>query len=154
MLKKNLNAKKYGQLLFAENRGFLKKLQIDKKASRLALVSAATLATLRLFPLIVKIISEKKDSQFFENMLKEYERLLKKWYLGEDVALVETAVPLTSKEEEELYEKLAGVFGRYIKLEIQTNPELIGGVVIEVGDKTIDRSILGKLKKLEDYLKS
>lgn len=154
MPKRKLNAKKYGQLLFAENRGFLKTLQLAKGASPLAVVSAATLAILRLFPLITKITSEKKSSQFFEEMLKEYERLLKKWYLGEDVAQVITAVPLTAEEEEELNERLAAVFGRYIKLEIETDVELIGGIVIKVGDKTIDRSVLGKLKKLEEHIKS
>jgi len=152
MAKKKLNAKQHGQLLFAENRSFLKNLQISKKASPLAIISAATLAAFRLFPLLSRVNLEKKDPRFLEKVLKEYERLLKKWYLGEDIALVQTAVPLTLEEEEELGEKLAKIFGRYLKMEIDVNPNLIGGAMIKVGDKIIDRSILGKLKKLQEHI--
>ena len=152
MAKRRLNAKQYGQLLFAENRSFLKNLQIAKKTSPVALISAAALAAFRLFPLISRANLEKKEPLFLEKILKEYERLLKKRYLGEDVALVQTAVPLTIEEEDELNDRLAKIFGRYLKLEIEVNPELIGGIVIKVGDKIIDRSILGKLKKLETHI--
>lgn len=154
MSKRNLNAKQYAELLFSKNKSFLKSLRISKKAPPLAVVSAATLAIFRLFPLISRVASDRKGFQFFEKILKEYERLLKKWYLGEDIALVKTAVPLTSEEEEELGERLAAVFGRYLKLEIEVDPELIGGIIVKVGDKVIDRSLLGKLKKLKEHIQS
>lgn len=154
MLKKKLNAKHYAELLFSENKNLLKGLRVTREASPLAVVSATTLAVFRLFLLIPQIVLEKKNSQFFEKILKEYERMLKRWYLGKDIALVKTAVPLTSKEEEELNEKLAAIFGRYLRLEMEIDPQLIGGMVIKVGDKTIDRSLLGKLNKLEEYIRS
>ena len=154
MAKKKLNAKQYAQRLFLESKILLKDLRLTKKALPLGIVSAATLTIFRLFPLINRVVSEKENSQFFEKMLKEYERLLKKWYLGEDVALIKTAVPLTIEEEDELNERLANIFGRYFKLDIEVDPDLIGGIIVKIGDKIIDRSILGKLKKLQDYIQS
>ncbi len=44
-------------------------------------------------------------------------------------------------------------FKRKVKLEVSIDPELVGGAVMCVGDKVIDGSIKGKLKKLRDDFK-
>lgn len=41
-----------------------------------------------------------------------------------------------------------------VLLENRINPELIGGFIINIGDRQLDSSILGKLNKLENYLKA
>ena len=96
----------------------------------------------------------KKNSKFFEEILNEYERILRRRHLGENVALVKTAAQLTLEEEENLNEELKAIFGHYLRLEIKVDPELIGGIVVKVGEKTIDRSVLGKLKKLEEHIRT
>jgi len=154
MPKRKLNTKDYAQLLFSKNKGLLESLRVTKDASPLAIVCATSLAVFRLFPLMNKIALKKKNTKFFEEILKEYEQLLRRWYLGENTAYIKTAVSLTMKEEQELNEGLAEIFGRYFRLDIKVEPELIGGLVIKVGDKTIDRSILGKLNKLEQHIKT
>lgn len=35
---------------------------------------------------------------------------------------------------------------------LQVNPDLIGGLVVEVGDRTIDLSVLSKVSKLNKAL--
>lgn len=42
--------------------------------------------------------------------------------------------------------------GKKVELHAQTNPELIGGVVIQVGDKLFDASIAGKLRQIKQEL--
>ena len=39
-----------------------------------------------------------------------------------------------------------------IKLDININPNLIGGFVVQVGSKIIDTSIQGQLRDLSSYL--
>jgi len=149
---KKLSAKQYAQLLFSKNKRFLNEARISKKASPRTIVNTATLAILRLMPLINKLMQEGGKSNFFKQVLNEYQRLCKKWSLGEDIALVKTAVPLTIQEEEKLSDQLADIFGHYLKLEIEIDPDIIGGIVVKVGDKVIDRSILGKLKGLDNHI--
>jgi F-type H+-transporting ATPase subunit delta len=151
---KKLDAKQYAQSLFSKNKNFLKKLRISKETSPLAIVSMANLTVLKLLPSIIKAVSKAESSQFLEQVLEEYERMLKRWYLGKDTAYIKTAVPLTLEEEEELNEKLAKIFGRYLRLDIEVDPNLIGGIIIKVDDKIIDRSVLGKLKGLEKHIES
>lgn len=150
---KKLNAKQYAQLLFSKNKRFLDGVRLSKKSSPRTITNTATLAILRLIPLINKIAKEEKNSNFFKEVINEYQRLCKKWSLGEDIALVKTAVPLTIEEEEKLSDQLANIFGHYLKLEIEVNPDIIGGIVVKVGDKVIDRSILGKIKSLDKHIK-
>lgn len=39
-----------------------------------------------------------------------------------------------------------------IKLDLNVNPNLIGGFVIQVGSKIIDTSLQGQLRELSSYL--
>jgi len=39
-----------------------------------------------------------------------------------------------------------------IRLEVNVNPNLIGGFIIQVGSKIIDTSIQGQLRELSSYL--
>jgi len=63
-------------------------------------------------------------------------------------ATVISAVPLSSKNLETLRRVIASEINAEVILQNQVDPSLIGGFVVKVGDKQIDASITGKLKKL------
>lgn len=126
-------------------------LKIKRGDSPLAMISAANLSTLSLLPLFSQII--KKKPGLWKKILTEYGRLLKTKWATEKIALVKTAAPLSLEEEDVLTETLAKTFNRYLKLEVQVVPELLGGMIIKVGEKVIDRSLLSKVEKLKEHLK-
>jgi F-type H+-transporting ATPase subunit delta len=68
------------------------------------------------------------------------------------VARVKSAVPLTKEERTILKERLRGRFGQEFLLHLQVDPALIGGLVIEVRDQSIDGSIASKLDALKEHL--
>lgn len=72
---------------------------------------------------------------------------------NEDIAKVTSAVSLSLEEETAIKEYLKKNFGRDFTAEVFIDPSIIGGFIIRVGDKVIDESIKGKLKKLSEELK-
>jgi F-type H+-transporting ATPase subunit delta len=60
-------------------------------------------------------------------------------------ALVTAAVPLTEAQRDRLSGILARTYGREVRLNVELDQELIGGMVIRVGDDIIDGSVAGRL---------
>ncbi|PKM82208.1 MAG: F0F1 ATP synthase subunit delta [Firmicutes bacterium HGW-Firmicutes-14] len=67
-------------------------------------------------------------------------------------ARVKTAAELTEADLEALKDKLNAVTGKNVRLQPEVDPSLIGGVMVRIGDKVIDGSLLGRLEKLKENL--
>jgi F-type H+-transporting ATPase subunit delta len=65
---------------------------------------------------------------------------------GQDVAHVTTAVALTAAQESRLTDVLGRLYGRSIGLQVTVDPDVLGGLVIRVGDEVIDGSIAHRLE--------
>ncbi|MGH3936111.1 MAG: F0F1 ATP synthase subunit delta [Pseudonocardiaceae bacterium] len=63
------------------------------------------------------------------------------------VAHVSAAGPLTQRQEKRLLEVLNRIYRRPISLKVDLDPELLGGLVIRVGDEVIDGSVAARLDK-------
>ncbi len=65
---------------------------------------------------------------------------------GRSVAHVTTAVALTDAQQQRLSTVLGRIYGRTIGLQVTVDPDLLGGLVIRVGDEVIDGSIADRLE--------
>lgn len=65
---------------------------------------------------------------------------------GRSVAHVTSAVALTSAQEQRLTEVLGRLYGRTVGLQVVVDPDVLGGLIIRVGDEVIDGSILHRLE--------
>jgi F-type H+-transporting ATPase subunit delta len=61
------------------------------------------------------------------------------------VARVTTAVALSDAEIARLQEALAGLYGHEVHLQIEVDADIVGGVVVQVGDEVLDGSVSGRL---------
>ena len=61
------------------------------------------------------------------------------------VARVTTAVALSHSEITRLQEALAGLYGHQVHLQIEVDADIVGGVVVHVGDEVLDGSVAGRL---------
>jgi F-type H+-transporting ATPase subunit delta len=61
------------------------------------------------------------------------------------VAQVRTAVPLTSKQHERLAKSLESRLGHPVALNVELDPDLVGGLTVRVGDVLFDGSIAHRL---------
>lgn len=64
------------------------------------------------------------------------------------------AVPLSADKQQALAAALQGAFHRPLTLDVETAPDILGGVWVRVGDTVIDGSLRGKLETLRHHLRS
>jgi F-type H+-transporting ATPase subunit delta len=69
-------------------------------------------------------------------------------------AEVTTAAPLGNAAQKTLQEKLSALTGKNIVLHTKIDPQIIGGVIVRMGDKLIDGSVARQLSDLRCTLSS
>jgi F-type H+-transporting ATPase subunit delta len=69
-------------------------------------------------------------------------------------AEVTTAVALSETAKTALQQKLSKVTGKNVVLHTKINPSIVGGVVVRIGDKLIDGSVVRQLDDLRRVLTS
>ena len=70
------------------------------------------------------------------------------------VAHVTAAAPLTDTQERRLAQVLSTIFGRPVSVQVELEPDVLGGLVIRVGDEVIDGSVAARLAKARQDLPS
>jgi ATP synthase F0 subunit b/ATP synthase F1 delta subunit len=71
---------------------------------------------------------------------------------GEVVAHVRAASELSDAQSQRLTELLSRIYGHPVSIQLDVDPELIGGLTIAVGDEVIDGSLASKLASAENRL--
>jgi ATP synthase F0 subunit b len=71
---------------------------------------------------------------------------------GEVVAHVSAAADLSDAQRTRLTEVLTRIYGHPVSVQLHTNPELLGGLNIAVGDEVIDGTLSSKLAAAETKL--
>ena len=79
--------------------------------------------------------------------------LLAASHRGEITAEVTSARPLADDQVEALKTNLRSRFGSDIAVDLQVDPEILGGLVVKVGSRMIDGSIRTKLNTLAQAMK-
>ena len=63
-----------------------------------------------------------------------------------------SAVPLKESSFEQLKKKLEGMTGKKILLRQKVDPDVLGGIKVELEDRLYDGTVKGRLKELERKL--
>ncbi len=89
--------------------------------------------------------------QRFETLLEEIGRVAAQ-RRNRSVAVVTSAVPLTEAQQARLGAALTRLYGRNVHLNLDVDPELIGGLLVRIGEDTIDGSIFSRLSEADRRL--
>ena len=100
----------------------------------------------------VRLIIEQDRTELVDQIVSEYERLLDAHYLGVEYVEVITAIPLEEEQKERISHRLTELRGKQIRLSSQTDPSIVGGMIIRIGDRVIDGSVRNKLIELKQSL--
>jgi F-type H+-transporting ATPase subunit delta len=73
---------------------------------------------------------------------------------GSSVALVRSAKPLGDAQRQALEQALGARAGRPVDLKVVVDPDLLGGVVVQMGDTVIDGSMARRLTEIKSSLAS
>ncbi|MCQ4080413.1 F0F1 ATP synthase subunit delta [Streptomyces sp. RB6PN25] len=66
---------------------------------------------------------------------------------GRVVAVVTSAIPLSDRQKQRLGAALAKLYGRPVHLNLDVDPEVLGGISVRVGDEVIDGTVAGRLEE-------
>ena len=99
----------------------------------------------KLRDLVSKLIESKPRD--YQAMLASIQRLTRLEMKRRQV-VVESATPLTAEEGQNISKSLAADYGDKLDIKYKLNPELLGGVRIQVGDDVLDGSVQGRLDRL------
>ncbi len=113
-----------------------------------------------------QIIPEDSDQyvrNFFYLMLKEGDIQLLGDVLAEldrmtrggpqvQVATVTTALPLSDGEKDKFRQKLRAKYGEALEFTFRVDESIVGGVIVQVGDKIIDGSVYTRLQSMSNLL--
>ena len=69
-------------------------------------------------------------------------------------ATATSAVPLSEDEVRAVVARLEEMTGGRVDLDLKVDPDLLGGLVVRVGDRMIDGSVRGRLERLRNQLVS
>jgi len=85
------------------------------------------------------------------DILQQYNNMLD-IHRGIERAKVTTALPLVDEEREAISHRLGEIANRWVAIDGQVDPTIIGGFIARMGDKLIDGSIRQKLETLKKNL--
>ena len=71
---------------------------------------------------------------------------------GRIVAKVKTAVPITQEQAQRLVQQLSTYSGKQVRLETETDAQIQGGFVVQLGDTVFDASVATQLQRLKRQL--
>lgn len=99
----------------------------------------------------VHLLASKNQVHLLPQIMAEFERYSQRGPMRQ-AAQVTSAIALTASQKRSLETKVRAKFGPDIEFEYAVDKELLGGVVVRVGDKVIDGSVAGKLAALKEKL--
>lgn len=107
-----------------------------------------------------KIIGEALDEQrqrsliqeFFSGVTRGRVIVLEGQQLEGDSAEVTSALPLTPEEQAIVKKEIVGKLGSQVEPAFRVDPNILGGLVVRVGDRVIDGSVAARLANLGQSL--
>jgi F-type H+-transporting ATPase subunit delta len=125
--------------------------EVRLAGKREALKSGFESRALRTVVVFVDLLLRKKRLTELPTIVTEYEALVERSQ-GIERAHVTSAVPLLPKELETLHRELETYTKKRIQLTTDVDSSLIGGALVRIGDRVIDRSVRTLLESISRQL--
>ncbi|MCX6003671.1 MAG: F0F1 ATP synthase subunit delta [Chloroflexi bacterium] len=108
-------------------------------------------------PLAIKLVillAAKNRLNLIDDIADGYQALVDNYrgIEGAEIAEVTTAIPIDDDYKLKIAQRITEIIGKPVVLKPKVDPDIIGGIVIRVGDKLIDGSIRSKLVALKKEL--
>ncbi len=133
-----------------ELRELLRNPQLDPRTKRAALEDLLSGADELLRNFLLVLVDKNRAGQL-EEIAREFERLAAQQE-GVVHAELTTAVELSDAEALKLMEQIEQASGQKVEATRSVDPDLIGGIVLQVGSHRLDASVRGRLERLRREL--
>lgn len=99
----------------------------------------------------LKLLIKKRREDLIEESIRDFHALVAAQQNRVD-AVATTAGPISETQEARLTQSLQALTGKTVSLTTAIDPQIMGGVVVRIGDTVIDGSVRGQLERLEQQL--
>ena len=101
-------------------------------------------------PVLVKFLKVMADRGRLEHVgaVRKAAENLYDEQMGRVLATIRTAVPLEKALRDQIAQKLGATLNREVRLKEEVDPDLIGGMVVRVGDTVFDNSVANRLNTM------
>jgi F-type H+-transporting ATPase subunit delta len=100
---------------------------------------------------MVRLLVRRGRLDLLPAVVAHFDRLLDQ-SRGVVAATVTSAAPLSREQADAVGARVQAMTGKQVRLTTAVDPDLIGGLIVRVGDKWIDASVRGRLERLRDQL--
>jgi F-type H+-transporting ATPase subunit delta len=100
---------------------------------------------------LARLLVESGRVAAVDGIVREFQRLADE-AAGRVRATATTAVELSGSGRKELEESLSNQLGKEVRLDLQVDPAIVGGLVLQVGDRLLDASVATRLQQLRRRL--
>jgi F-type H+-transporting ATPase subunit delta len=107
----------------------------------------------KVAPAALRLITQAAVNPRGRNLeanLADYARLVAAWR-QRLIAVVRVATTLSDRQRERLTAALSAIYGRGIQLNVVIDPQVVGGVSIQIGDDLIDGTLSSRLAALRRH---
>ena len=107
----------------------------------------------KVAPAALRLITQAAVNPRGRNLeanLTDYARLVADWR-QRLIAVVRVAAALSDRQRERLAAALTAIYGRGIQLNVVTDPQVVGGMSIQIGDDLIDGTLSSRLAALRRH---
>lgn len=142
------------QTVLAENPDYIKLIRSPDLLLdvRLQLLDDALRGNVHAYLLnFLKLLAERGHFAFLPDCLDEYCRKYDEANNIENVT-VYSAVPLSSAQEDALRDKLCAKLGKTIRLHVEVDPSVIGGIRVQTENTSLDGTVRNKINTIRDNL--
>ena len=133
-----------------ELRELLRNPQVDPRARAAALEDMLSGGDELLRNFLLLLVDKGRTGQL-EEIAREFERLVAE-HEGVVNAELTTAVELSDEEARDLLARIEESTGRKVEATRKVDPDLIGGIVLQIGSHRLDASVRGRLDRLRREL--
>ena len=100
---------------------------------------------------LVRLLIERNRTGVLSELVEEYDVLTDR-ESGVVRAEVITAIPVDAELEKRIGRVLGEKLGAAVQTEVRQDPDIIGGLIIRIGDRVIDDSVRTRLEQLRTAL--
>ncbi|NOZ70909.1 MAG: ATP synthase F1 subunit delta [Chloroflexi bacterium] len=100
----------------------------------------------------LNVLIVHNDFGLIDDVLVYLTRTVREETGGPQQAIVTSAIPLSETDQARIRERLIERFGANLEFSFQVDPEILGGLIVRVGDKLIDDSVRGRIVALRNAL--
>ena len=94
------------------------------------------------------VLLDKRRAGEFKHVVKQFERLVSERN-NEVSGVIYLARPCSDKMMQAIEKKLSESTGKNLKLKVNVDPSLIGGIKVKIGDSVVDATIASQLKEMK-----